>query len=110
MRLNFLSVRHLVEIRCHLKRGDLFAYPTESCYALGCDPRNYRAVRALQRLKQQPQNKGLIVLSHSFSQLRRLVAPLTVPVSGGRSGRRGRRIYLAVARVEGDAALAMWPE
>ncbi|PIY05457.1 MAG: translation factor Sua5, partial [Gallionellaceae bacterium CG_4_10_14_3_um_filter_60_1069] len=26
----------------HLKRGGVIAYPTESCYGLGCDPRNRR--------------------------------------------------------------------
>ncbi|MHB9117697.1 MAG: L-threonylcarbamoyladenylate synthase [Burkholderiales bacterium] len=70
-------LRHLAEIRHHLERGGLIAYPTESCYGLGCDPRNYRAVRALQRLKRRPQNKGLIVVGYSFSQLRGLVAPLS---------------------------------
>lgn len=70
-------LRRLGEIRQHLKLGGLIAYPTESCYGLGCDPRNYRAVRALQRLKQRPRHKGLIVIGHAFSQFRGLVARLS---------------------------------
>jgi len=28
------------DLRAHLRRGGLVAYPTESCYGLGCDPRD----------------------------------------------------------------------
>ncbi|MEK7810523.1 MAG: Sua5/YciO/YrdC/YwlC family protein, partial [Pseudomonadota bacterium] len=31
-------------LAAYLKRGGLIAYPTESCYGLGCDPRNRQAV------------------------------------------------------------------
>ena len=34
-------------IAAHLKRGGLIAYPTESCYGLGCDPDNRIAVQRL---------------------------------------------------------------
>ncbi len=53
----------------HLKRGGLIAYPTESCYGLGCDPRNRNAVLRLLKLKQRPQNKGLILIAGKFTQL-----------------------------------------
>ena len=61
-----------IPIRClaaHLKRGGLIAYPTESCYGLGCDPRNRKAVLRLLKLKQRPQHKGLILIAGKFSQL-----------------------------------------
>jgi L-threonylcarbamoyladenylate synthase len=60
----------------HLKRGGLIAYPTESCYGLGCDPRNRNAVLRLLRLKQRPQNKGLILIAGKYAQLASYLKPL----------------------------------
>lgn len=63
-------------LRRHLQRGGLIAYATESCFGLGCDPRNYRAVQKLLRLKRRPQAKGLILIGSKASQFRRYLAPL----------------------------------
>lgn len=62
----------------HLKRGGLIAYPTESCYGLGCDPDNRRAVLRLLKLKQRPQRKGLILIAAHFQQVARYLQPLTL--------------------------------
>lgn len=59
-----------------LKRGGLVAYPTESCYGFGCDPRNRRAVLRLLKLKGRPQKKGLILIASSPQQLRPYLLPL----------------------------------
>lgn len=56
-------------IAAHLRRGGLIAYPTESCYGLGCDPRNRNAVLRLLKLKQRPQHKGLILIAGKYAQL-----------------------------------------
>jgi L-threonylcarbamoyladenylate synthase len=56
-------------LAAHLKRGGLIAYPTESCYGLGCDPRNRKAVLRLLKLKQRPQRKGLILIASQYAQL-----------------------------------------
>ncbi|MBI5436903.1 MAG: Sua5/YciO/YrdC/YwlC family protein [Nitrosomonadales bacterium] len=56
-------------LAAHLKRGGLIAYPTESCYGLGCDPRNRKAVLRLLKLKGRPQGKGLILVAGKFAQL-----------------------------------------
>ena len=71
-----MSVRALA---AHLKRGGLIAYPTESCYGLGCDPRNRNAVMRLLKLKQRPQRKGLILIASQYDQLVRYVQPVTLP-------------------------------
>jgi L-threonylcarbamoyladenylate synthase len=68
-----LSARTLVT---HLKRGGLIAYPTESCYGLGCDPRNRNAVLRLLKLKQRPQRKGLILIAAHYRQVARFIQPL----------------------------------
>jgi len=71
-----LTTALLQKIRAHLKQGGVIAYPTESCYGLGCDPRNRRAVNKLLRMKGRPQRKGLILIGSNFSQLRPYAAPL----------------------------------
>jgi L-threonylcarbamoyladenylate synthase len=65
-------------IAAHLKRGGLIAYPTESCYGLGCNPDNRAAVLRLLRLKQRPQRKGLILIAARFKQVARYLQPLTL--------------------------------
>jgi L-threonylcarbamoyladenylate synthase len=69
------SSQHLA---AHLKRGGLIAYPTESCYGLGCDPDNRRAVHRILKLKQRPQNKGLILIASDYCQVARYLQPLTM--------------------------------
>ncbi len=66
----------IASLRRHLHRGGLIAYPTESCYGLGCDPRNARAVSRLLRLKGRPKAKGLILIAGSIEQLTPFLAPL----------------------------------
>lgn len=63
-------------IAAYLKRGGLIAYPTESCYGLGCDPLNRSAVQKLLRLKRRPQAKGLILIASNYRQLARYLKPL----------------------------------
>ncbi len=69
----YISSRSLA---AHLKRGGLIAYPTESCYGLGCDPDNRKAVLRILKLKQRPQRKGLILIASSFQQVARYLQPL----------------------------------
>ncbi|BCB28675.1 threonylcarbamoyl-AMP synthase [Sulfurimicrobium lacus] len=65
------------KLRAHVKQGGVIAYPTESCYGLGCDPRNRRAVMKLLRLKGRPQHKGLILIGADFGQLQPYAASLS---------------------------------
>lgn len=68
---------HPQALRNFLKGGGIIAYPTESCYGLGCDPRNHAAVKKILKLKKRPQSKGLILIASRFSQLRPYITPLT---------------------------------
>jgi L-threonylcarbamoyladenylate synthase len=63
-------------LRSHFQHGGLIAYPTESCFGLGCDPRNARAVRRLLRLKGRPQGRGLILIADDSRRLADFIAPL----------------------------------
>lgn len=64
-------------LAAHLKGGGVIAYPTESCYGLGCDPRNRRAVQHILKLKQRPQKKGLILIASDCHQVMPYIQPLT---------------------------------
>lgn len=64
-------------LRAHLRRGGLIAYPTESCYGLGCDPRNPRALARLIRLKGRSAAKGLLLIADRFKRLQPFVRPMS---------------------------------
>lgn len=49
--------------------GGIIAYPTEAVFGLGCDPDNDDAIRRLLKIKQRPEEKGLILLAGDFDQL-----------------------------------------
>nr|WP_199901523.1 L-threonylcarbamoyladenylate synthase [Neisseria weaveri] len=57
----------------HLKHGGLVAYPTESCYGIGCLPVHSRALNQLVHVKKRPQHKGMIVIGADLSQLQSLL-------------------------------------
>ena len=63
-------------LKTHLRRGGLIAYPTESCYGLGCLPTHTQALKKLIRLKRRPQHKGMIVIGDTLDRLRTLLQPL----------------------------------
>lgn len=65
-------------LAAHLKRGGVIAYPTESCYGLGCDPSDRRAVQRILKLKRRPQHKGLILIASNYRQVARYLQPLTL--------------------------------
>jgi L-threonylcarbamoyladenylate synthase len=64
-------------LRQYLRQGGIVAYPTESCFGLGCDPFNREAVLKLIQLKGRPASKGLILIADRFSRFKRLVRPLS---------------------------------
>ena len=67
----------LRQARARLRQGGVIAYPTESCFGLGCDPRNVRALERVLAIKARPNHKGLIVIAADIAQLRGLICPLT---------------------------------
>jgi L-threonylcarbamoyladenylate synthase len=53
-----------------LRRGGVFAYPTEAVWGLGCDPRNEAAVLRLLQIKQRDIGKGLILIAAQVEDLK----------------------------------------
>ncbi|OHZ60312.1 tRNA threonylcarbamoyladenosine biosynthesis protein RimN [Neisseria gonorrhoeae] len=61
------------KLSVYLKKGGLVAYPTESCYGLGCLPTLAKALGKLVHLKKRPQHKGMIVIGNQLEQLQPLL-------------------------------------
>ena len=45
-------------LKNHLKRGGLIAYPTESCYGLGCLPTHTKALKNSSASNAAPNTKA----------------------------------------------------
>jgi L-threonylcarbamoyladenylate synthase len=52
-----------------IRHGGVIVYPTETVYGLGCDPLCEDAVERINRIKQRPPGKGLILLAGRLEQL-----------------------------------------
>ena len=63
-------------LAAYLKSGGVIAYPTESCYGLGCDPRNPRALKRLIQLKGRDAAKGLLLIADHFKRLQAFYSPI----------------------------------
>lgn len=50
----------------YLLRGKVIAYPTETVYGLGCDATNLRAVKRINKMKGNEDNKQSLVLVDSL--------------------------------------------
>lgn len=66
------SQKTLEDIRLHIKKGGLIAFPTESFYGIGCDPKNFKAIRKLLLLKNRSSAKGLIVISNRITDINQI--------------------------------------
>ena len=36
-----------------IRQGGIIAYPTESCFGLGCDPKNRKAIKKIIKIKKR---------------------------------------------------------
>jgi L-threonylcarbamoyladenylate synthase len=61
-----------------IKAGHVIAYPTESVYGLGCDPKNLGAVQKLLDIKQRSSSKGLILVASDIEQIKPYIKELSI--------------------------------
>jgi len=57
-----------------INQGGIVAYPTESCFGLGCDPRNNAAIRRLLHIKRRSYEQGLIIIGAGYNQIKMYIA------------------------------------
>ena len=55
-----------------LRLGGVIAYPTETVYGFGCDPRNQKAVDRLFRIKQREKGKPILLVVSSMAQVEKV--------------------------------------
>ncbi len=60
-------------LRRFILNGGLIAYPTESCYGLGCSPFLYKSIIRINILKKREKNKNFIVIGSSLNQFNKLI-------------------------------------
>lgn len=73
--MNRASIARAAEV---IRAGGVVAYPTESCFGLGCDPRNRAAIRRILQSKRRPRAKGLILIADRRSRLLPFVGSFAV--------------------------------
>jgi L-threonylcarbamoyladenylate synthase len=49
-----------------IKKGAVFAYPTDTIWGLGCDPENAQAIQRILQIKNRSVSKGMILLANSI--------------------------------------------
>lgn len=67
--MNNAELRQAVAV---LKKGGVIAYPTETVYGLGCDPRKSSAIRRIYSLKGRDRKKQLLLVAASIAQVRKV--------------------------------------
>ncbi|MBF0264016.1 MAG: threonylcarbamoyl-AMP synthase [Gammaproteobacteria bacterium] len=73
-----MNYKNIIKEACHIiLNGGVIAYPTETVYGLGCDPKQDSAIEKLLSLKQRPGNKGLIIIAHELAQFKDFIQPLS---------------------------------
>ncbi len=55
-----------------LKQGGVIAYPTETVYGFGCDPRNAKALARIFRIKGREKGKPVLLVASSLAQAKRV--------------------------------------
>ena len=68
-----------------VRRGGLIAYPTDSCYALGCDRRDAKAAERLRRIRGVDERHHLTLMCRDIAEIGNLPLQQRLRV-GARSG------------------------
>jgi L-threonylcarbamoyladenylate synthase len=63
-----------------IRKGGIVAYPTESVYGLGCDPRQLATIHRLLEIKQRAIEKGFILIAADVAQLQPYLGPVDAGV------------------------------
>jgi len=63
--------RLLDQVINHLRGGGLLAYPTDTCYGLGCSIFEKKSIDAVHRIKRMPLDKPLSFICNSLEDISR---------------------------------------
>jgi len=63
-------------LKRYIIKGGIIAYPTESCFGLGCDPYNFHAIKKIIKIKNRSKNKNFIVIASDIKNFHKLIKPV----------------------------------
>jgi tRNA threonylcarbamoyl adenosine modification protein (Sua5/YciO/YrdC/YwlC family) len=63
------QTRLLAQVAAHLRAGAVIAYPTDSCYALGCHLDDREATERLRRIRQFDKHHQFTLVCRDLSQI-----------------------------------------
>ena len=66
-----------LRLKRFIANGGVVAYPTESCFGLGCDPQSFRGIKKLNTLKKRPSNRNFILITSDPVSYTHLTLPTT---------------------------------
>lgn len=69
--LNKTAEKQIDLIVDYLKRGQVITYPTDTIYGLGCDARDAIAIEKIKKIKNQKDNKPMLVLVSDYEMLKK---------------------------------------
>ncbi len=74
--------RAIVQIADIVRAGGVIAYPTDSCYALGCQLGNVDGITRIRSIRHLDDRHHLTLVCRDFAQLGQFVCqgPLGIPV------------------------------
>lgn len=72
----FLLRDDITEITAIINNGGCVCYPTDTVWGLGCDATNETAVANVRKLKQLPDQQGVVVLVDSIEMLKNYISDL----------------------------------
>ena len=74
-RLRFPPAHWQRQARLAVASAGVLAYPTESCFGLGCDPRQRPALQKVLALKRRPKAKGMLLIASDLAQILPFIQP-----------------------------------
>ncbi len=92
-------IRRAAEI---VREGGVIAYPTDSCYALGCHIGDKDALERVRRIRQADRHHHFTLVCRDLSEIGRYARIDTLAVPAAESLHAGR-LHLSAACHEGDA-------
>ncbi|MCD6226699.1 MAG: threonylcarbamoyl-AMP synthase [Candidatus Aenigmarchaeota archaeon] len=66
--INENSIKETVNV---LKNGGICIYPTETCYGLGCDATNEKAIKKLRKIKKMNDEKKISIIVSSLEMIKK---------------------------------------
>ncbi|WP_343188142.1 Sua5/YciO/YrdC/YwlC family protein [Buchnera aphidicola (Ceratoglyphina bambusae)] len=76
-----MHVKNLYKCIEHLCNERVIIYPTDSVFGLGCDPESKKAVMSILKIKKRNINKGLILISSEYDQIKKYISKKNIPES-----------------------------